>query len=321
MARHDVNRRVSELALRQAGVFTSAQAAELGADGCLRRRRVAAGTWVRPGRCVYRLRDHPITWHTGLWVAVLEAGGRVAVSHRSAAQMLEMPGQWRDAIEVTTREGGDHHITQGRLHQTSWLPPDHIVTIDGLPCTSVARTIFDLADDPKPWERRSEAGLAIHEKRIRRLMNNALRDQGLTIDMEIAMLAALGKRGRSGTTLIRRLLAEFRPDEPPTESGLEDLFLAVVAAAGLEAPGRQVSLGDDNRFTGRVDFVYRHARLIIEVDSEFHDGPDDRHADRWRDNELHALGWRVIRVRYRDLVREPDRVVAVLRRALRAEAA
>ncbi|MGH9117156.1 MAG: DUF559 domain-containing protein [Acidimicrobiales bacterium] len=275
---------------------------------------------MRSSKGVFHLRDHPVTWHTRLWIALLEAGGHAAVSRRAAAQLLGLPGEWRDPVDITKRQGKHHHVTQGRLHESSWLPPEHVTTIDGLPCTTLARTLFDLAGDPQRWERQSEAGLAIHEKRIRRLMNHALRQQGLTIDKQAAVLAVLGKRGRPGTALIRRLLEEFGPDYQPTESGLEDLFLSVVAAGGLEVPVKQVTLGED-RAIGRVDFVYREARLVIEVDSGFHDGPDDRQADRWRDNDLHAAGWRVIRIRYRDLVREPDRVVEVIRRALRAVAA
>jgi hypothetical protein len=321
MSKHEVDQQIREIALRQAGAFSVDQAAGAGADRSVRHRRVRSGAWSRPVRQVFCLRDHPITWHTRLWIAVLQADCRVAVSHRSAAQLLGIPGRWADPVEVTIKEGSDHHITEGRLHQSSWLPPEHIVDVDGLPCTTVARTVFDLAGDPNPWERGSEAGMAIHEKRTRRLMNHALRQGGLTIDDETVVLAALAKRGRSGTTIMRRLLAEFGPDHVPTESGLEELFLSVVAAAGLEPPVKQVNLGTNEAFTGRVDFVYRDARLVIEVDSRWHDGPDDREADRWRDNTLHAEGWRVIRVRYRDLVRAPDRVVAVIRRALRTAVA
>jgi Protein of unknown function (DUF559) len=321
MSKHDVGQRIGQVALGQAGAFSIGQASACGADRSVRYRRVMAGVWRRPAGEVFLLRDHPVTWHTRLWVALLEAGDTGAVGLQAAAQLLGLSRRWRDPVVVTKKRGRHHVVTTAICHETSWLPDDHIVTIDGLPCTNIARTLFDLAGDPKPWERRSEAGLDIHGKRIRRLMNDALREHGLTIDAMAAMLAALGKRGRPGTALIRRLLDEFGPDHTPTESGLEDMFLAVITAAGLELPEKQVSLGDDHVFTGRVDFVYRRARLIIEVDSGYHDGPDDRHADRWRDNDLHARGWRVIRVRYRDLVREPDRVVALIRRALRAAAA
>jgi hypothetical protein len=321
MRKHTIDTEIAELALRQGGVFTAHQASKVGAGEAVRRRRRESGSWVRLGGCVYRLRDHPVTWHGRLWAALLDAGGPIAVvSHRSAARLLGLPGRWGEVVEITKKRGWHHDVTLGRLHETSWLPPEHVVTVDGLACTTVARTVFDLAGDPEPWERGSPRGLAIHELRVRRLMNACLGRHGLTIEQQAAVLAALGKRGRPGSALVRALLTEFGPDHTPTESGLEDLFLSVVTAAGLEPPEKQVNVGTDH-FIGRVDFVYREARLIIEVDSRWHDGPDDRERDRWRDNELHAAGWRVIRVRYRDLVTEPDRVVRLIRRALRTSAA
>ncbi|MGH9242912.1 MAG: endonuclease domain-containing protein, partial [Acidimicrobiales bacterium] len=104
-------------------------------------------------------------------------------------------------------------------------------------------------------------------------------------------------------------------------SSLEDLFYEVVTDAGLERPDKQVKLGTDEAFTGRVDFVYRAAKLVVEIDSAWHDGPDDRERDRWRDNDLHGEGWRVLRFRYRDLVTHPERVVRAIRTALRAAVA
>jgi hypothetical protein len=316
MAQNDIDNRIRCLAMGQAGMFTTRQAAECGADAARRHRRVRSGDWIRDHRGIMRLRDHPVTWHTRLWAALFEAQPTAAVSHRSAAQLLGLPGRWRDPVEVTKKRGRHHEVTLGRLHETSWLPPEHICEIDGLPVTNVARTLFDLAGDPEP-HLRGERGLAIHEKRIRSLMNAALGRHGLTIEQEAAVLAALGRRGRPGSALVRVLLKEFGSEYIPTESGLEDLFLSVVTDAGLEAPEKQVRLGADE-FVGRVDFVYRAARLVIEIDSHWHDGPDDRSADRWRDNELHAAGWRVIRIRYRDLVTQPERVVRVIRTALRA---
>src|SRR6266511_2520281 len=130
MTTHEVDQRISELALRQAGAFSARQAESVGANRKLRHRRVAAGRWIRPTQGVIHLRDHPITWHTRLWIALLEAGGEVTVSHRSAAQLLGLPGRWRDPVEVTKWEGRHHQITQGRLHESSWIPPEHLTTIE-----------------------------------------------------------------------------------------------------------------------------------------------------------------------------------------------
>ncbi|MGH9186487.1 MAG: DUF559 domain-containing protein [Acidimicrobiales bacterium] len=319
MKTHEIDKRVARCAERQAGAICLHQVTQAGGDSELARRRVRDGRWQRLARGIYRLCGVPLTWFTWLWAAHFEAGTDSVISHRSAARIH---GLWAyrhtDAIDITRRECRDHDITLGRLHETSILDPDHVVEIDGLPVTSLARTIFDLAGDPPRHLRGTEQGWAIHGLKIRRVVNNAMRRHGLTVGALAAVLAALGKKGRPGTRLIRQLVKEFGPGYVPTESELEDIFLEVLRAYGLPVPTKQVRLGTDEAFVGRVDFLYEAARLIIEVDGRDHDGPLDRDADRWRDNDFNADGWHVIRVRWRDLTEDPGRVARAIRRALRS---
>ena len=92
-------------------------------------------------------------------------------------------------------------------------------------------------------------------------------------------------------------------------------------AHNVPHPVRQLAAGGEQP-VGRVDFAYRSARLLIELDSrKHHTALSDRENDRRRDNELMAAGWRVIRITWWDLVNEPERVVALLRTALAAAAA
>ncbi|MEK6271186.1 MAG: DUF559 domain-containing protein [Actinomycetota bacterium] len=100
-------------------------------------------------------------------------------------------------------------------------------------------------------------------------------------------------------------------------SPAERRLLSLVRAAGLPAPELNVRLG---RF--EVDFLWREARLIVEVDGyAFHGGRAAFERDRRRDAELQAEGLRVMRVTWRQLVGEPDAVVARLTRALRGHRA
>ena len=101
-----------------------------------------------------------------------------------------------------------------------------------------------------------------------------------------------------------------------TESALEDLYLAVISSAGLPLPGRQRNLGGHAPI-GRVDFVYAEARVVVECDSRRHHfGKADAERDRWRDLELAAAGWLVVRVTWWQLVHEPERFTTELRRLL-----
>lgn len=81
------------------------------------------------------------------------------------------------------------------------------------------------------------------------------------------MLAETGARGRPGTALLRRFLAVRTEDYVPPESELEALLLAVLAGAGIPIPERQASVGGTTAPVGRVDFVYRPVKALIEADS------------------------------------------------------
>src|SRR5205807_4942457 len=97
---------------------------------------------------------------------------------------------------------------------------------------------------------------------------------------------------------------------------LELRFLDLIRRFGLAMPSGQVDLGDQG-WVGRVDFLYRSAMLVVEVDGRIgHVGHLDRIKDRERDNELMTSGWRVLRFTWEDLVNRVAWVVDTLTRAL-----
>jgi hypothetical protein len=207
-----------------------------------------------------------------------------------------------------------------RLHETAWLPPEHIETVRGLPVTTVPRTVFDLAGMTTfHWSRNPdvrERQMAVHAKRVGRLLDTTLQRFGNTVEAQNLVLAGLGRKGRAGTAVMRVVMAERTGHYVPTESELEDLFLEVCRAFGLPTPERQIEVGND-RPIGRVDFVFRAARLIVEVDGRpWHDSVTDIVSDNWRDLELEAAGWTVVRLRWRQLVDDPERVVRLLEQRL-----
>jgi hypothetical protein len=164
---------------------------------------------VRIKRGIYQVRGHPVTWESRLQAALFDAGPDAVVARRSAARLH---GVWHyrhgDAIEVVRPRGGHHPAALGRLRETTRLPAAHVTRLAGFPATTLARTCFDLAGDPdpglrgKPW--RDEA----HERQIARVFNDALGRRGLTMVHEVAVLAAIGGRGRpeAELTRLRRML-------------------------------------------------------------------------------------------------------------------
>ena len=222
-----------------------------------------------------------------------------------------------------TSWGGSHAPVRGRVHETFWLPESHVVRIDGLPVTSLARTVFDLAGMPRhPLAFRHEGARAVHVTRITRLLNTCIRDKGMEMTDLVRVLAALGRRGKPGTSIVREIVRDLGEDYEPTASELEDLFLDVVRAHRIEEPEQQVRMGNLQRFIGRIDFRWKGKRIIVEVDGKQHRAPLDKRADRERDAALAAEGWIVLRFTWWDLVYAPEAVVAQLRAAfLAAEAA
>lgn len=303
-----VDAAIAELGGAQHGVLLAEQVFELGITREALRHRVRRGWIVRVHRGLYRLRDHPWTWHAEAQAALLLAGWGAVVSHGSAARLH---GMWayrsHGTVDVSLPEGSNQRQRHGRLHITSWMPEDHVTALDGLPVTTVARTCFDLAGDVEPrW--RTPGGRLVHEQQIRRVFNDALRNRGLALIHEAAVLVALAGRGRSGTVLVRQLLDEFGPAYEPTDSDGEDLFLDIVRAFGLPTPRTHVVLSDREGFIGEVDFVF-DPWVIVEVDGVTHRGPLDIAHDRQRDDRLRRLGFVVERVTYRpELVLHPERV-------------
>jgi hypothetical protein len=167
----------------------------------------------------------------------------------------------------------------------------------------VARTLFDLCGDRE-----------VRPGRTARALDTALARRLVTMPALWRVLDELAERGRRGTVWMRTLLMERGHRYVPPESELEARFIALVHRYGLPVPERQVDLGDSDQWIGRVDFVWRAARLIVEVDgAEFHDGLLDRQHDAERDERLAATGWTVLRLRWADVVDSPDQVAATLR--------
>jgi hypothetical protein len=192
----------------------------------------------------------------------------------------------------------------GTLFESGFLPPAHVRTVDHIPVTSIARTLFDICGHPDV--RRSRKLLVVRSALHEGLVSPA----GLR-----AIHAEMRAPGRDGVTFLRDFL-ETLDDEPPTESELEDLTLAVLARAGIPLPRRQVSLGDGDGFIGRVDFFYEDVRLIIEADGRGHGTWGQQVTDRQRVRRLVAAGYKVIQVTWRELVEDPSDFIASVRAIL-----
>ena len=267
---------------------------------------VASGWCDRPSRTVYRVLAAPATDRQALLVMVWANGEHAVASHRAAGRVWGLPGFSSAGPEVTRPHGENQ---RSRLvHGTLRLPPSHVGLRDGIPVTGVARTIFDIAGVVRPpvAERALDAALQRRLCRLEQVQN---------------VFFSLARRGRRGTTTMRALLEARGVGYVAPASELERLARSILERSGLPMPEFEVDLGDDDDWIGRVDGVWRPERLILEIDSRLHhESLSDRRHDRKRDNQLMAVGWRVLRVTRDDLIDRPVEVLDWVARALAAAA-
>jgi hypothetical protein len=178
---------------------------------------------------------------------------------------------------------------------------DERTVVDGIPATSIFRTIFDLAAvvDLRTLER------AFHEAEVR-----GLRDQ---VSLPVLLERYPGRRGA------RNLRAVLGSDEPVgwTRNDFEEAFLALVDAYGLPRPRWNADLALRGRFY-EIDALWEAQRVAVELDGRGVHGTKKRfESDRQRDRILVAEGWRTMRITWRQLQEEPDAIAADLELALR----
>ena len=297
-----------KLAARQHCVFHRDQATELGVLGESLHTLLRNGIIERACRSVYRLTGSPKTWRQKLMIAVLAAGPGAAVSGFAAAAVLRIPGYSEGPVEVTQPRRPSRRFKVADEHSSRYLPAEHIRIVDGIPVTCVERTVFDLA---------AHSG----ERRTKHLVKLVVGRKLTTMAKLAAVLAEMGARGRRGTRMLRVVLAGLAK-EPLTESELEDLVLAVLRAAGVELPERQVGVGGTTAPIGRIDFLFRLARIVIEADSKrWHGEWVATEEDQRRDAKLTAAGYHVIRTNWGQLVDEPELFVSAVLGALKRAAA
>jgi very-short-patch-repair endonuclease len=114
--------------------------------------------------------------------------------------------------------------------------------------------------------------------------------------------------------LAEALRKAIRTDAAFTRSEAERRAIELVRAARLPTPEA------NTRVNGyEVDFVWHEQRLIVEVDGyAFHSSRSSFERDRRRDRDLQAHSYRVIRLTWRQLIEEPEAVIAAVATALAA---
>ncbi len=186
-----------ETAESQAGYFTAAQARKHGFSWERLSDNVKCGRFLRIVRGVYRLAHFPGSAHEDLFVAWLRTGPHSVISHESALTIYNLSDVLPGEIHVIIPRTASRRRPGLRLH-TNQLRPEDVTNRQGLPVTTVARTIADVAI----------AGLA--SEHVAQAIQEALSRGLTTVDELVAQAAYHGGRARE---IIQETLLEGWPHE------------------------------------------------------------------------------------------------------------
>lgn len=291
---------INEHAMRQRGLITVEDMRTGGIGRNQRGRLEREGTLVRIGRRTYRHGATSLDTRSRLLAGCLDSGGLVACRSGAWLQGISgfRPGSPPDVL--VSGAGTSYRTPLARVHTTTWLPKEDITEVDGIPCTSVARTLFGLgALFPR-----------LPLDVVRGAVDDAVR-RGIASDPWLwSRLEQWRCRGRNGVTVFEAVLAT-RAGGAVTESWLEREFLRVLERAGLARPTCQARIQARGTFVARVDFLYGDCLVVIEVTGAIaHSTPTQRAADARRRNDLARAGYWVLEFTYEQVVDQPDRVVA-----------
>jgi hypothetical protein len=209
----------------------------------------------------------------------------------------------RRLIDVTTTSARGRAIAGVHAHTSATLTEDDVDVIDGIPCTSLARTLLDIAEDGTRRE-------------VERALDHA--EQARSLDMRAIDDVLARSNGRRGAKLLRAVLAEHRVGSTLTRNTLEEAYLAIARDVGLPPDTVNEWIAFPDGGGAEADFVYRDQRLIVETDGrDTHTIRKAFNSDRRRDQRLMLLGWRVVRFPWQQVMFEPNDVATTLRGLLR----
>jgi very-short-patch-repair endonuclease len=297
----DDDRELSLLARRQHGVIGRGQLMRCGWSETAVDKRIRAGRLHRVHAGVYSLAPPQLLSRQGRWMAaVLASGPHGLLSHRSAAALWLIRPNSRSRIDVTVA----HRSRSSRAicRHVSQVPADERAVEEGIPVTSVHRTIFDLAA--------TEGVDAV----VAMIKEAEYRNRWDRLSLPELLERHPGRRGSCKVKLALQRITE----EPSgrTRSRLEQRFAPFLRRHHLPLPrfNDWVLLGPKRC---QVDCHWPKLGLIVELDGwEGHRSRSAFQDDRSRDRALHAAGYAVVHITWNQLDDEPEEIAADLRALL-----
>jgi hypothetical protein len=256
--------------------------------------RVTIGRLHLRHRGVYAVGHVPPSPHARAMAAVLACRPGSFLSYLSGGSLWAMGIRWGPIIDVTA---ATKHRHKGiRVHRSKLLTPQDVTVHFGIPVTTPARTLLDLAE-------------VLDTPSLTRAVNEArLRHRSTLHELRELLTRSPGRA-------TRRLKPFVNDTSGPTRSAFEDAFKRFVARYDLPTPEMNVIVAGEE-----VDALWRREKLIVELDGrEFHEHRFE--ADREKDTLLVSAGLSVARLTWDRLSHQADREARRLHAALAARAA
>ena len=166
-----------------------------------------------------------------------------------------------------------------KVHCSTSLTDQDVTEVNNIPCTTVARTLFDLAE-------------VVTQRQLERSFDQAEISERLDLTAINDQLAR--NPTRPGAKAVRRVLTEHYIGKTPTVNENEEALLAITRGLGIPDPDTNAFVMlDDGGPPIKADFVWREQRVIVEADSKkWHNTRQRFEQDRVRDQRLTAAGWK-----------------------------
>jgi predicted transcriptional regulator of viral defense system len=296
---------------RLASIATLAELMSAGISARRVRTLVSRGELVRVDHGIYAPADQvksvTATDHGALALRaaarLVPLGPQAVASHHTAAELLGLAlvGRVPAGVAITRIPGsGSRGSWPGvRVHNAD-LPPDHIDRQMGVPVTTAARTVADLARI-SPFR----AGVVVADSALR---------LGRTTKQELESAVASCRRWPG----VQRAAEVMAFAEALAESPLESLARVAFRDCGLPPPQLQAVLGADGQIIARVDFYWERFRTIAEADGEMkYDNKFAASHQLRRDADLRDAGFEVVHFGWRDIYDAPNQVAQAIRAAFR----
>lgn len=287
------DRVIAALAGAQGGRISREQMIRQGISASAIDRRVRSGHLHPKHRGVYAVGHILPTTESAWWSALLAYGDDAVLSHYTAAAAwrLRKPG---GAVHITCPRTGVDSVPGVRAHRSRCLLEHERTELRGMPITTPARTVLDLA--PR-----------LSDRRLEQLLDRGEHDR--ILDLRDLRRVLADHPRRAGAPRLRRILEAYVPTV--TRSELEEAFLDLCDAHAIPRPlVNTVVAGFE------VDAYWPHARLAVELDGyAYHRSPAAFERDRARDAALAVAGQRVLRLTWRQVTepREAARSAASLK--------